>query len=172
MPLLVTGRLGDRFGPKRIYLLGLVVFTLSSAWAGLVGSVEWLIVARIVQGLGAALLTPQTMAVVTRIFPPASRGRAMSLWGAAAAVATLVGPILGGFIVDAMGGEWIFFVNVPIGIIGFVLGFAAAMLMSMLLPAGAALLGVIFTLAFTERHERQAWRPPSAAEPPLAEPVH
>ncbi|PKQ32684.1 MAG: MFS transporter [Actinobacteria bacterium HGW-Actinobacteria-2] len=120
VPLLVTGRLGDRFGPKRIYLLGLVVFTASSAWAGLVGSVEMLIVARAVQGLGAALLTPQTMAVITRIFPPQSRGRAMSVWGAAAAVATLVGPILGGFIVDAWGWEWIFFVNVPIGIIGIV----------------------------------------------------
>jgi EmrB/QacA subfamily drug resistance transporter len=119
-PLLVTGRLGDRFGPKRIYLLGLVVFTASSMWAGLANSVEMLIVARAVQGLGAALLTPQTMAVITRIFPPQSRGRAMSLWGAAAAVATLVGPILGGFIVDAWGWQWIFFVNVPIGVIGMI----------------------------------------------------
>lgn len=120
VPLLVTGRLGDRFGPKRIYLIGLVVFTASSAWAGFATSVELLIIARAVQGLGAALLTPQTMAVITRIFPPQSRGRAMSVWGAAAAVATLVGPILGGFIVDALDWEWIFFVNVPIGIIGMV----------------------------------------------------
>ncbi len=120
VPLLVTGRLGDRFGPKRIYLLGLLVFTASSAWAGFATSVELLIIARAVQGLGAALLTPQTMAVITRIFPPQSRGRAMSVWGAAAAVATLVGPILGGFIVDAWDWEWIFFVNVPIGIIGMI----------------------------------------------------
>jgi EmrB/QacA subfamily drug resistance transporter len=120
VPLLVTGRLGDRFGPKRIYLLGLLVFTASSAWAGFATSVELLIIARAVQGLGAALLTPQTMAVITRIFPPQSRGRAMSVWGAAAAVATLVGPLLGGFIVDAWDWEWIFFVNVPIGIIGMV----------------------------------------------------
>jgi EmrB/QacA subfamily drug resistance transporter len=121
VPLLVTGRLGDRFGPKRIYLLGLVVFTLASAWCGFSTSVEMLIFARAAQGLGAALLTPQTMAVITRTFPPQSRGRAMSLWGAAAAVATLVGPILGGFIVDALGWEWIFFVNVPVGLVGFVL---------------------------------------------------
>lgn len=120
VPLLVTGRLGDRFGPKRIYLVGLVVFTLSSAWCGFSGSIEMLIAARAVQGLGASLLTPQTMAVITRTFPPQERGRAMSLWGATAAVATLVGPILGGFIVDGLGWEWIFFVNVPVGVIGFV----------------------------------------------------
>jgi EmrB/QacA subfamily drug resistance transporter len=121
VPLLVTGRLGDRFGPKRIYLLGLVVFTAASAWCGFSGSIEMLIAARAVQGLGASLLTPQTMSVITRTFPPYERGQAMSLWGATAAVATLVGPILGGFIVDGLGWEWIFFVNVPVGIIGFVL---------------------------------------------------
>ncbi len=121
VPLLVTGRLGDRFGPKRIYLIGLVVFTLASAWCGFSGSIEMLIAARAVQGLGAALLTPQTMAVITRTFPPQARGKAMSLWGATAAVATLVGPILGGFLVDGLGWEWIFFVNVPVGVVGFVL---------------------------------------------------
>ena len=121
VPLLVTGRLGDRFGPKRIYLIGLVVFTLASAWCGLSTSIGMLVAARAVQGLGASLLTPQTMAVITRTFPPTGRGQAMSLWGATAAVATLVGPILGGFIVDALGWEWIFFVNLPVGIVGFVL---------------------------------------------------
>lgn len=121
VPLLVTGRLGDRFGPKRIYLLGLVIFTLASAWCGFAGSIEMLIAARAVQGLGAALLTPQTMAVITRTFPPQGRGQAMSLWGATASVAMLVGPILGGFLVDGLGWEWIFFVNVPVGIVGFIL---------------------------------------------------
>lgn len=121
VPLLVTGRLGDRFGPKRVYLVGLVIFTLSSAWCGWANSIEMLIAARAVQGLGASLLTPQTMSVITRTFPPHQRGRAMSLWGATAAVATLVGPILGGFLVDALGWEWIFFVNVPVGLIAFVL---------------------------------------------------
>jgi EmrB/QacA subfamily drug resistance transporter len=121
VPLLVTGRLGDRFGPKRIYLIGLVVFTLSSAWCGWSDSITMLIVARTFQGLGASLLTPQTMSVITRTFPPQARGQAMSLWGAAAAVATLIGPIFGGFLVDGLGWEWIFFVNVPVGIVGFVL---------------------------------------------------
>jgi EmrB/QacA subfamily drug resistance transporter len=121
VPLLVTGRLGDRFGPKNVYLIGLTIFTLASLWCGLTGSIEMLIVARVVQGVGAALMTPQTMAVITRTFAPANRGSAMALWGATAGVATLVGPILGGVLVDAAGWEWIFFINVPVGIIGFVL---------------------------------------------------
>lgn len=121
VPLLITGRLGDRFGPKKLYLAGLVVFTLASLWCGLSGDVEMLIVARVFQGFGAALMTPQTMAVITRIFPPDRRGAAMGIWGATAGVATLVGPILGGVLVDGLGWEWIFFINVPVGIIGFVL---------------------------------------------------
>jgi EmrB/QacA subfamily drug resistance transporter len=120
-PLLVTGRLGDRFGPKPVYLAGLTVFTLASAACGLSGSIAMLIAARAFQGLGAALMTPQTMAVITRLFPPDSRGKAMSLWGATAGVATLVGPILGGVLVDGLGWEWIFFVNVPVGVVAFVL---------------------------------------------------
>ena len=67
------------------------------------------------------MMTPQTMAVITRIFPADRRGQAMALWGATAGVATLVGPILGGILVDALGWEWIFFINVPVGLIGFVL---------------------------------------------------
>jgi EmrB/QacA subfamily drug resistance transporter len=121
VPLLVTGRLGDRFGPRNVYLVGLAVFTLASAWCGLTGDIEQLILARVFQGLGAALMTPQTMAVITRIFPPQNRGQAMGLWGAVAGVATLVGPILGGVLVDAAGWQWIFFVNVPVGLVGLVL---------------------------------------------------
>ncbi|MFX1819205.1 DHA2 family efflux MFS transporter permease subunit [Pseudarthrobacter sp. CC4] len=121
VPLLITGRLGDRFGPKKLYLAGLVVFTLASLWCGLSGQVEVLIAARVLQGLGAAMMTPQTMAVITRIFPPDRRGAAMAIWGATAGMATLVGPILGGVLVDGLGWEWIFFINVPIGIAGFVL---------------------------------------------------
>ncbi|MFJ4168090.1 DHA2 family efflux MFS transporter permease subunit [Paenarthrobacter sp. NPDC089714] len=121
VPLLITGRLGDRFGPKNLYLIGLVVFTLASLWCGLSGDVTMLIAARAVQGLGAAMMTPQTMAVITRIFPPDRRGAAMGLWGATAGMAVLVGPILGGVLVDGLGWEWIFFVNVPIGIVAFIL---------------------------------------------------
>ena len=121
VPLLITGRLGDKFGPKRVYMVGLVVFTLSSLWCGLTTSIGALILARVVQGLGAAAMTPQTMAVITRVFPPDRRGPAMGLWGAVAGIATLVGPILGGLLVDGFGWEWIFFVNVPVGLIALVL---------------------------------------------------
>lgn len=121
VPLLITGRLGDRFGQRRLYLIGLVVFTAASAWCGFAGGVEMLIVARVFQGLGAALMTPQTMAVITRIFPPERRGQAMGAWGAVAGAATLVGPLIGGVLVDSLGWEWIFFVNVPVGVVAFVL---------------------------------------------------
>jgi len=121
VPLLITGRLGDRVGPKKLYLTGLALFTLASVWCGLTNTIELLIVARVFQGLGASMMTPQTMAVITRIFPPDQRGRAMSLWGATAGVATLVGPILGGVLVDSLGWQWIFFINAPVGVVGFVL---------------------------------------------------
>ena len=119
VPLLVTGRLGDKYGPKKLYLTGLTVFTLASLWCGLSGDIGMLILARAVQGLGAAMMTPQTMAVITRIFAPDKRGPAMGLWGATAGVAMLVGPILGGVLVDGLGWEWIFFVNVPVGVVAF-----------------------------------------------------
>ncbi len=119
VPLLITGRLGDRFGPKNLYLIGLVLFTTSSLWCGLSGSIGMLIIARIFQGVGASLMTPQTMAVITRTFPASNRGQAMALWGATAGVATLVGPILGGVLIDTAGWEWIFIINVPLGIIAF-----------------------------------------------------
>lgn len=121
VPLLVAGRLGDVYGPKNLYLAGLAVFTLASLWCGLAGSVEMLIAARVVQGIGAALLTPQTLSTITRIFPPERRGVAMSVWGATAGVATLVGPLAGGVLVGGLGWQWIFFVNVPIGILGLAL---------------------------------------------------
>ncbi|WP_408016161.1 MFS transporter [Rhodococcus artemisiae] len=119
VPLLITGRLGDRYGPKKLYLTGLALFTVASLWCGLSGSIEMLILARVFQGFGAAMMTPQTMAVITRTFPPDKRGTAMGLWGATAGVATLVGPLAGGILVDGLGWEWIFIVNVPVGVIAF-----------------------------------------------------
>ena len=120
VPLLITGRLGDRFGPKRVYLIGLVVFTLASLGCGLTTTVELLIAARVVQGLGAALMTPQTMTVITRVFPPHQRGMAMAVWGATAGLAMLIGPMLGGLLIGVLGWEWIFFINIPIGVAGYV----------------------------------------------------
>ena len=121
VPLLVTGRLGDRFGPRTIYLAGLTLFTVSSLACGLAPSIGALIAARAFQGLGGAMVTPQTMSVMIRTFDPAARGGAMGVWGATAGVATVTGPLLGGLLVDASGWAWIFFVNVPVGIAGLVL---------------------------------------------------
>ncbi len=121
VPLMVTGRMGDRFGQKHIYLAGLVVFTLSSLACGMASTLSMLVVTRAVQGFGASMMTPQTMAVITRLFPPQRRGVAMGLWGATAGVAMLVGPPLGGILVDTLGWRWIFFVNIPIGLLAMAL---------------------------------------------------
>ncbi len=166
VPLLLAGRLGDRFGPKNLYIVGLAIFTASSLWCGLAGSIDTLIAARVVQGLGAALLTPQTLSTITRIFPPERRGVAMSLWGATAGVATLVGPLAGGILVGRLGWEWIFFVNVPVGVIG--LGLAVWLIPA--LPTrkhrfdivGVALSGigmflVVFGLQEGQGHHWAAW---------------
>lgn len=118
VPLLITGRLGDRYGPRRLYLIGLSVFIVASLACALAGSIEALIAARVLQGLGAALLTPQTMALITRTINPADRGKAMAIWGATVGIATLLGPVVGGVLVDAVGWEWIFLINLPIGLIG------------------------------------------------------
>lgn len=121
VPLLIAGRLGDRFGQKQMYLAGLGIFTVASFGCGFSHSITALIIWRVIQGLGAALMTPQTMSIITRIFPPSRRGAAFGLWGATAGAATLVGPILGGILTDLWGWEWIFYVNVPVGIVGFIL---------------------------------------------------
>ena len=117
VPLLVTGRLGDRWGPKRLYIAGMTLFTVASLWCGLAGSIEQLIAARAVQGLGASLLSPQTMSVINRVFPRERRGSALGVWGATAGLSTLLGPILGGVITSAASWHWIFFINVPIGVV-------------------------------------------------------
>ncbi|WP_410662344.1 MFS transporter [Amycolatopsis sp. lyj-84] len=121
VPILPASRLGDRLGPKRVFVAGLVVFTGASLWCGLSGDVETLIAARAVQGLGAALMTPQTTAFITHLFPPDERGPALGAWGSVAGVAMITGPVLGGVLVDRFGWEWIFFANVPIGLLALAL---------------------------------------------------
>lgn len=121
VPLLLSGRLGDRLGRKPMFLAGLAVFTIASLCCGLAGTPQLLITARAVQGLGAAAMAPQTMAFITAMFPPAKRGAPMGMWGAVAGVATIAGPLLGGVLVDNLGWQWIFMVNVPIGVVGFAL---------------------------------------------------
>ncbi|MCV7042637.1 MFS transporter [Mycolicibacterium moriokaense] len=166
VPLLVAGRLGDRFGPKNLYLLGLTLFTIASLWCGLADTIGMLIVARVAQGLGAALLTPQTLSTITRIFPAERRGVAMSLWGATAGVATLVGPLAGGVLVDGLGWQWIFFVNVPVGIVGVVLALRLIPnlesqmqrfdLLGMTL-SGIGLFMIVFALQEGQSHDWAPW---------------
>jgi len=165
VPLLITGRLGDRFGPKRMYLIGLVVFTAASLWCGLTGSIGGLIVARVVQGLGASVMSPQTMAVITRTFPAHHRGRAMSLWGAVAGVAVLVGPIAGGLLVDSLGWQWIFIVNVPVGVVGFVLAVRLVPALSTavrrfdLIGVGLSAIGMFLLVFGIQEGQAFAWGP-------------
>lgn len=118
VPALVAGRLGDRFGPRNLYVIGLALFTTASLWCGLSDSVEMLIAARVMQGIGAALLNTQILSTIARVFPPERRGVAMSVWGATGGTAMLVGPLAGGLLVDTLGWEWTFFINVPLGLVG------------------------------------------------------
>ncbi|WP_043988333.1 MFS transporter [Mycolicibacterium llatzerense] len=166
VPLLVAGRLGDRFGPRNLYLAGLAVFTLASLWCGLSGSIGMLVAARVVQGLGAALLTPQTLSTITRIFPPDHRGAAMSVWGATAGVATLVGPLAGGVLVDHLGWQWIFFVNVPIGIVGLALAWVLVPQLPTerhrfdvlgVVLSGVGMFGIVFGLQEGQTHDWAWW---------------
>ncbi|MCC7105953.1 MAG: DHA2 family efflux MFS transporter permease subunit [Chloroflexi bacterium] len=115
--LITAGRLGDIYGPRRLFILGMVVFLVASALCGLAQSTTQLIAARVVQGTGGALLTPQTLAILTTIFPPQRRGAAFGVWGAVAGIATIAGPTLGGFLVTNFSWRWVFYVNLPIGIV-------------------------------------------------------
>ncbi len=119
--LITAGRLGDLYGPKQLFLIGLVVFTLASAACGLSQNSTQLIIFRVIQGVGGALLTPQTLSVITMIFPADKRGAAFGLWGAVAGVSTVAGPTLGGWLVTSVSWRWIFFVNVPVGIVAVIL---------------------------------------------------
>jgi EmrB/QacA subfamily drug resistance transporter len=116
--LVITGgRLGDLIGARAMFMGGIAVFTAASAACGLAPSPGWLIGFRAVQGLGAAMLMPQTLTIITNNFPPERRGAAFGVWGAVAGVATIAGPTLGGLLVTAFDWRWIFFVNLPIGVI-------------------------------------------------------
>jgi EmrB/QacA subfamily drug resistance transporter len=119
--VITAGRLGDLLGPRNLFLAGVAVFTLASVACGLAPSPGWLIGFRALQGLGAAMLMPQTLTIITNTFPPERRGAAFGVWGAVAGVATIAGPTLGGLLVTAFDWRYIFFVNVPVGAIVLVL---------------------------------------------------
>ncbi|MDQ2744306.1 MAG: DHA2 family efflux MFS transporter permease subunit [Chloroflexota bacterium] len=119
--LITAGRLGDMWGPKKLFMAGLVIFIASSAACGLAQSPDQLILFRIIQGIGGAILTPQSLSIITSIFPPEKRGAAFGVWGGVAGLAAATGPTLGGFLTTAFSWRAIFFVNVPIGILAFIL---------------------------------------------------
>ncbi len=116
--LLLTGAsLGDRFGRRRIFAGGLAVFTAGSLWAALASSSGMLIAARGVQGLGAALVMPLSLTLLSGAFPAERRGLAIGIWSGLAGLAVALGPVVGGAVVDGLSWQWIFFLNVPIGVI-------------------------------------------------------
>ena len=122
--LITAGRLGDLYGQRNLFAIGLFIFTVASALCGLSKNAEELIAARIVQGVGGALLTPQTLSIITSLFPPERRGAAFGIWGGVAGLATIAGPTIGGALITYRDWTWIFFINVPIGILALVATFA------------------------------------------------
>src|SRR5207249_1311464 len=104
-------------GPRRLFMIGIAVFTAASAVCGIASTPGQLIAARAVQGIGGALLTPQTLAIITVTFPPNRRGAAYGIWGAVAGLATIAGPTFGGWLVTTLNWRWIFYVNLPLGLI-------------------------------------------------------
>ncbi len=122
--LITAGRLGDLYGQRSLFAIGLFIFTVASALCGLSQDPAQLIAARILQGVGGALLTPQTLAILTSIFPPERRGAAFGIWGGVAGLATVAGPTLGGAIITYIDWRWIFYINVPIGIAALIATFA------------------------------------------------
>jgi len=119
--LLITGgKLGDYYGRRKMFVVGLVIFTLSSLACGLAPNAGFLIGARAVQGAGSALMNPATLSIITATFAPRERGRAIGIWAGVSAVALAIGPLLGGLIVDNLNWNWIFFVNVPVGVVGVI----------------------------------------------------
>jgi EmrB/QacA subfamily drug resistance transporter len=119
--MITAGRLGDLRGRRTLFLVGIAVFTLGSVASGLSQNAAELIAARTVQGLGAAMLLPQTMAIIIATFPGHRRGTALGVWGGVAGLAAISGPTVGGVLVTWLGWRWIFFVNVPVGVVAMLL---------------------------------------------------
>ncbi|HEX3254981.1 MAG TPA: MFS transporter [Gaiellaceae bacterium] len=118
--MLTGGKLADLLGRRRIFIAGLVIFTLASLFCGLATSAGWLIGARVVQGAGSALMNPATLSIITATFPPKQRGMAIGIWAGVSAMALAIGPLVGGLITEHWSWNWIFFINVPVGILAII----------------------------------------------------
>ena len=115
--LLTGAALGDRFGRKRMFMVGIAIFTGASAAAALAPSMDWLIAARAVQGVGGALVTPLTLTILSAAVPRERRGMALGAWSGIAGLAVAMGPLVGGAVVDGISWQWIFWLNVPVGLV-------------------------------------------------------
>src|SRR5215813_1441052 len=114
--LLVGGSLGDHYGRRRVFLIGVALFAVASTWCGLAPDIHLLIVARAAQGLGAALLVPGSLAIISSSFPENERGRAIGTWSGFSAITTAIGPVIGGWLIEHLSWRAIFFINVPIAL--------------------------------------------------------
>jgi EmrB/QacA subfamily drug resistance transporter len=115
--LLAGGSLGDHYGRRRIFLIGVALFALASTWCGLAQDIHQLIVARAVQGLGAALLVPGSLAIISSSFPENERGRAIGTWSGFSAITTAIGPVIGGWLIEHVSWRAVFFINIPIALL-------------------------------------------------------
>src|ERR671934_541402 len=118
--LLSGGKLADLLGRRAIFIIGLLIFTGASLWCGLAGGAASLIAARTVQGVGAALMNPATLSIITATFPPRQRGTAIGIWAGVSALALAIGPLVGGLLTENISWSWIFFINIPIGVLGVI----------------------------------------------------
>ena len=122
--ILIGGALGDRIGRKRVFAAGIAIFAVASLLCGLAPNAAILIAARAVQGIGAALLVPQSLAIIAASFPREVRGRAIGLWAAASAITTALGPALGGFLIDTLSWRVAFLINLPLSVVAVWLALA------------------------------------------------
>ncbi|WBB76455.1 MFS transporter [Micromonospora sp. WMMD1128] len=167
--LVPAGRLGDARGRRTAFVVGVGLFTLTSALAGLATSSTWLIIARLVQGAAAGIVNPQVSGMIQQLFRGADRGRAFGLLGATIGISTAVGPLLGGLLIQ-LGGEehgwrWVFFVNIPVGIVAMVLGWRLVPgrpegqpHRHRLDPVGVLLLGTGVTVILLPLVQREQWQ--------------
>nr|WP_281941370.1 MFS transporter [Micromonospora sp. AKA38] len=167
--LVPAGRFGDARGRRTAFVVGVGLFTLTSALAGLATSATWLIVARLVQGAAAGIVNPQVSGMIQQLFRGADRGRAFGLLGATIGISTAVGPLLGGLLIQLGGAEhgwrWVFFVNIPVGIVAMVLGWrliparpAGQPDRHRLDPVGVLLLGAGVTVILLPLVQREQWQ--------------